>query len=522
MYIRVWYIRLITTLFLLLGTVQIGYGQARTYLTGSVNPANNGGRYNEGLLGFGGAQLQDPDNANTSNESTFSTLRAEKLIALGLPLGQADVRLHIRNGSNTILQVNRPVYFKIKEKPTTNGLSIDLGTLLGLVEAVSIKGELFTGATNPTPHPISANPNFGVVLPNTKDQVLIDKLGEYYFSVTPPMGQTFNAARLSVEMPSSALTLVDVSNTILRVYNVFQLSDGDICDTKPIYTDPGEQDGLSVDLSALKLLSLGEILTNPQHAIDDNTDSFSALSAGLLSVGNYVAQTFFFNHLATASDGLKFKMSLPAGLLGVDLLQNISFQPYNGASAVGNPIELSTDILGIDLLGIPLVGGGDYTVPLEFIVKPNVQFDQIKIKFNSTLGVGGVIVGGSLRIHDVSLAPAVPTILEAGQPDDLTICEGEEAIFSVHATVPVGTPTYQWQYYNGTTWANVSGSNVSGATTPELTLSNVPLSYDGRQYRVQVTGGNMACPQIIYSEEANLNVNLMPGKPHVTISEIVN
>ncbi|ERJ61414.1 hypothetical protein [Sphingobacterium paucimobilis] len=496
----------------------MGRGQTRAYLTGAVNPSSNSGIYNSGLLGTGGAKLDNPEHAANATENTYASLRAEKVIALGLPLGQGDVRLHIRNTGNNHLQINKPVYFKLKEKPTTQGLSIDLGTLLGLVEGVSIKGELFAGATNPTSG-IFPNPNFGTPLPNTKDQLLIDKHGEYYLSVIPPMGQTFNAARLSVEMPNTVLTVVDISSTTLRVYNVFQLETGTVCDLKPIFTDPGEQSGLNVNLSAIKLLNLGKILTNPSNAIDDDKTSFSALTPGLLSVGNYVSQTFFFNHLATAIDKVRFRVSLPVGLLNVALLNSISFQAYDVESSVGSPIQLSEDILGLDLLGIPVLGD-NYTIPMEFTIRPNQRFDRIKVRFNTTLDIGGGILAGSLRIHDVSLAPSAPEVsgMESAQPKNTTICEGDQAKFSVIA-VQTGdrTLTYQWQYLNEKTWSDISGANLQ-----EVTLPNVSLSDDGRRYRVAITGGNQSCPQTIYSADAVLNVTPKLGKPHVTITNVIN
>lgn len=58
----------------------------------------------------------------------------------------------------------------------------------------------------------------------------------------------------------------------------------------------------------------------------------------------------------------------------------------------------------------------------------------------------------------------------------------------VAASVPSGaTITYQWQVYNGSAFANVSGGAYSNSTTATLSvLANTSPSLNGKIYRVQV------------------------------------
>lgn len=58
----------------------------------------------------------------------------------------------------------------------------------------------------------------------------------------------------------------------------------------------------------------------------------------------------------------------------------------------------------------------------------------------------------------------------------------------VAASIPSGaTITYQWQIYNGSTFANVSGGAYSNSTTAALSiLANTSPSLNGKIYRVQV------------------------------------
>ena len=83
-----------------------------------------------------------------------------------------------------------------------------------------------------------------------------------------------------------------------------------------------------------------------------------------------------------------------------------------------------------------------------------------------------------------------PTILS--QPNDVMVCEGGSAAFSV--TVDATSPTYQWQ---------LDGNNINGATSSSLTLSNVTLSDDG-VYTCVVTD---SCGNVVTSNSATLTVN---------------
>ena len=103
----------------------------------------------------------------------------------------------------------------------------------------------------------------------------------------------------------------------------------------------------------------------------------------------------------------------------------------------------------------------------------------------------------------VNLLPACPSPSISAQPQNRTSCEPGSTSFSVTAS---NASTYQWQVNTGSAWANVSGSVYAGATTNTLGLSNIPLSYNGYQYRCIVTG---ACNNPVNSQAATLTVN--PG-----------
>ena len=85
------------------------------------------------------------------------------------------------------------------------------------------------------------------------------------------------------------------------------------------------------------------------------------------------------------------------------------------------------------------------------------------------------------RLKNVSVVVEAPTITT--QPQDRSITAGNNTTFTVVAT-GAPTPTYQWQSSmdGGGTW-----SNVAGATSATLTLTNVSVTNNGHQYRCIIT-----------------------------------
>ncbi|WP_202104177.1 hypothetical protein [Sphingobacterium faecale] len=467
----------------------------------------------------------------TGETTHFAKITAARSLGLLGALGSgADTYIQFRNTGNSIITAGTPTYFKLKEAPVSTGINLEVGKLLGITSLVSISGAGYKNATNykvQTGSPplaclgwsYNGNENNGILVSNTKTRLLIDPLGEWYAAVIPD--ENYNSVRLSVTYPNFDLEVLSALSEInVNVYNAFTESSGSTCSTSARYTSPGEATGISLNTGVLGL-RLDSLIANPHHAIQDN-NSYASYSSGIsLSIANTVAQTIYFDHTASANDGVRIKLGFSKGLidLGLAKLNSINFKAYNMESETptweGNLFNLS-ELLGLNLLNLINIGQ-DGRGMLDMVFKPGVAFDRIKVEFNAgLLGLG--VLGDALRVYNISLVPVAPELLKAGQPDSKTVCERDEAKFSVIATQTGDRPlTYQWQYLEGETWTDISGADL-----PELTLSNVPLSADGRRYRAAITGGNQSCPQTIYSADAVLNVTLKPGKPHVTITDIIN
>lgn len=109
----------------------------------------------------------------------------------------------------------------------------------------------------------------------------------------------------------------------------------------------------------------------------------------------------------------------------------------------------------------------------------------------------------------LSAAPTINT-----QPiTSATICEGGSTSFTVAASTPIGTLSYQWQASanGGTSW-----TNVAGASTSTLNQSNVPAAQNGYLFRVGVT---TSCGTI-YSTNTTLTVNTYPVISFSPISQL--
>jgi hypothetical protein len=71
-------------------------------------------------------------------------------------------------------------------------------------------------------------------------------------------------------------------------------------------------------------------------------------------------------------------------------------------------------------------------------------------------------------------------------PQNLSICQGNNATFTVQANLP--GVTYQWEVNTGSGFAPVMASTVySGENTANLSLAFPPVGYNGYQYRCVVS-----------------------------------
>ncbi|MBE2207692.1 MAG: hypothetical protein IAE84_08915, partial [Saprospiraceae bacterium] len=98
----------------------------------------------------------------------------------------------------------------------------------------------------------------------------------------------------------------------------------------------------------------------------------------------------------------------------------------------------------------------------------------------------------------------------SSHPSNQTICQGGTTSFTVAAT-GASSPTYQWQYYNGSSWVNVAngtpaGATYTGATAATLQVAGVSAT-GAYQYRAAVSASGCTT---VNSNPATLTVTPDP------------
>ncbi len=130
---------------------------------------------------------------------------------------------------------------------------------------------------------------------------------------------------------------------------------------------------------------------------------------------------------------------------------------------------------------------------------------SLPININSN---GKVIFLGSGYINPNAdyLIPGIITIIK--QPINAEECNLQNTTISIETNF---VNAYQWQVSTdaGLTFNDIVNNAIySNATTNSLTITNIPIGYDGYKYRVYLTKTNNTCGK--YSDVVNLKVNVLP------------
>ncbi|MFZ4398612.1 MAG: M6 family metalloprotease domain-containing protein [Bacteroidales bacterium] len=125
---------------------------------------------------------------------------------------------------------------------------------------------------------------------------------------------------------------------------------------------------------------------------------------------------------------------------------------------------------------------------------------------------------------NLTTAPICTAVAIISQPEtNITSCSPSSNIsFTVGATTGTTSITYQWQYFNGNSWLNVSngiptGASYSNSTTATLSINGV-ITAATHQYRCYLTncnGDNSAISNI-----ANLTVKVTPSVNNISSQTI--
>jgi len=202
---------------------------------------------------------------------------------------------------------------------------------------------------------------------------------------------------------------------------------------------------------------------------------------------------------------------------------------YNITDAGAITLFITFDTLQLEYLSLenidPQLNGMSYnfmTNPPQLAVAwssltgisfPNTKFFDLHLYYHQ--GATPVTFTSGCEISDVNLQiipvnyisgnvePANPVITL--QPRDTTIIAGQSASFSV-ATLSVAQPLWMESTDDGQSWTELQdGEKYSGTHTLELTIQDVPESYDQYQYKCVLAYAS--CSSV--SDEAILTVDTL-------------
>jgi gliding motility-associated-like protein len=177
-----------------------------------------------------------------------------------------------------------------------------------------------------------------------------------------------------------------------------------------------------------------------------------------------------------------------------------------GSGFNGNDkFELLKNNVVIDLVHVPFTGPGYTLIRQPDAVAPATTYNQAD--WNNTQHDSSTSNTYCSDLGNHMANPVAPSATITAHPQSQSICENGQAQFTVTVSNDAGF-TYQWKMLmpNGA-WVNVvDDSNYSGANTPTLTISQIPLNFTLNQYYCLITSGSCT----LISNAAQLTVAPIP------------
>jgi hypothetical protein len=179
----------------------------------------------------------------------------------------------------------------------------------------------------------------------------------------------------------------------------------------------------------------------------------------------------------------------------------------SGGGVIANFME-STSRIGItwsSISGVTIESGKLFDLKLDFHQGiAALAFDE-----NCELASpDGNIIGGA-TYEDGMLIAALQI---SGQPQPLTVTEGEQAQFDIQLQIPDGH-AYQWQQHSGQEWVDLMEENpFTGVNSHQFTIDSVPLAFNGFAYRCIVAYDN--CSQASDSVTLTVSPLTIVNMPH--------
>ncbi|MDN5284713.1 MAG: gliding motility-associated C-terminal protein [Mucilaginibacter sp.] len=179
-------------------------------------------------------------------------------------------------------------------------------------------------------------------------------------------------------------------------------------------------------------------VTSPNNSVDQDTTNFSELHMPVSALGSYVNQKLIFSDPGVVGDTVTIKLSIPASLTDISILNSIQLASYNGTTYNGDRVTLSSSLLKITLLS------GGQTAIVKFA--PQAGFDRVEVRLNSgvaTLFTDLNLYYASKQVEAPILLTKNPAPICVGGTTTLAVANGRAGITYKWYTVAVGgTPVF--------------------------------------------------------------------------------
>ncbi|TAH27128.1 MAG: hypothetical protein EAZ07_02530 [Cytophagales bacterium] len=239
-----------------------------------------------------------------------------------------------------------------------------------------------------------------------------------------------------------------------------------------------------------------------------NSGVYSDANTPILQISSG-AQSFNGNQYDVVITGLCSNASSSKALLSVSNSVVISSQPINDTVCSGGLANFNVVASGSGLSyqwrenGINISNNATFSGATSNslnINSPDISFDG---------RIYDLVINGTCGNNTSTSANLVVKSLSGiiNQPNNLTICEGNNASFSINAGgVNI---TYQWKE-NGNILAD--GLNYSGTNTNQLTINNVSNPFNNRRYEVAITSscGNLNSSLATLTVNSNPSISAQP------------
>jgi len=244
-----------------------------------------------------------------------------------------------------------------------------------------------------------------------------------------------------------------------------------------------------VSSGTLNLLGSLVNVDKAYHVLNNNPNQFALMTVIVGALNNAFIQPVF-SAANKRTQLVKLVLEDPGGLLlTLSLLSGFSIQPYLYDKPVGPAVQAS------QFLDLRLLTTGSNKV--SFLAKVDVAFDRIDIRMNNT-----VTALKTLRVYEVSRSSYLGLFPEEQLKNKLTACEKVDL---KNAIDEIDLVHYTYKYYTAETGGTALGSSIVNSSGT---------------YYIEAVDKETNCPS--FRRLVVANVLPIPGKPHLTIQNVIN